>query len=92
MMKRALPTVRGLPGEGEGIAPDVPQGDDFLPLVVMRENEKLLPQGGFPGQDLLHQRRFIQGRGDFPLQHGVHNLFLKKLWSHNQVVMVSPSV
>jgi hypothetical protein len=37
------------------------------------ENEKLLPQGGFPGQYLLHQDRFIQGRKPFSLEQGAHD-------------------
>jgi hypothetical protein len=45
----------------------------------MGENEKLLTQDGFPGQDLLHKGRFIQGRGPFSLEQGVHDFLPEKI-------------
>ena len=64
-MKRAFPLAAAFRERAKESPRHVPQGDNFLPLVMVGENEELLPQGGFPGQDLLDQDRFIQGRNPF---------------------------
>jgi hypothetical protein len=54
-------TSRRLLGKVEGIAPVVSHANDFPALVMMRQDQEVMPQGRLAGQYRLHQLFIFPG-------------------------------